>query len=200
MSDSPAQNLFQKHAHFLRKHSFKLLSIGLSLIALVTAFIIHSNAEKSLVNAKAMLQQQQAMNSEADQAATLLNQYLNPYHSLQERKVIAPPHRLQWLEALQANVDENLIPKINFALSPTVPASGETTIYTHETIGMKVTPMRIEFVLLHEGDILRLLNDMHGKAEGLFSVEACELTRSKELSVGTENSQAFLRENFKGSC
>lgn len=200
MNDSPTQNLFEKHAHFLRKHSFKLLSIGLSLMALVTAFMMHRNAEQSLVNAKAMLQQQQTMNSEADQAASILRDYLTAYRSLQERKVIAPPDRLQWLETLQTNVDENLIPRISFVLSPTAPATIENTIYLHETIGVKVTPMRVEFVLLHEGDMLRFLNDMHAHAKGMFSTEACELKRSEEHTVNDDVSQLHSQINYKGYC
>jgi hypothetical protein len=191
-------NLFEKHAYFLRKHSFKFLSIGLSLIALVTAMVVHKSAEQKLTAAKGMLQQQQALNAEADQSATLLNEYLGPYKAFQNRKVIAPPERLQWLETLQAAVDENLIPKLTFVLSPTAAASAENTIYLHETIGVKVTPMRLEFVLMHEGDLLRLLNDLHTQAKGEFSVENCELARNEEYKAAAES--MLSRETFKGAC
>ena len=191
-------NLFEKHAYFLRKHSFKFLSIGVSLIALITAMVIHKSAEQKLSVAKAMLQQQQAMNSEADQSAILLSGYLGPYKAFQHRKVIAPPARLQWLETLQAAVDENLIPKLTFVLSPTAPASAENTIYLHETISVKVTPMRLEFVLMHEGDMLRLLNDLHTQASGEFSVESCELARNEEYKAAAES--MLSRETFKGAC
>ena len=200
MSDLSAQNLFEKRAHLWRKHGFKLLSIGLSLIALVISMIIHNRADQSLTTAKAMLQQQQAMNSDADQSATMLNQYLPSYRALQERKIIAPPQRLQWLETLQTTVSENLIPKMNFVLSPTAPASSSTTIYTHDTIGIKVTPMRIEFTLMHEGDLLRLMNDMHTQSKGLFSAQNCELARNEEQIAASESAPSFSRDTFKGAC
>jgi|GEM_PF-1507114 len=198
MNNFSLANLFATHAYFLRKHSFKFLSIGLSLIALITAMVIHKSAEQNLTVAKGMLQQQQAMNSEADQSDTLLNEYLNPYNTLKNRKVIAPPARLQWLETLQTAVDENLIPKLTFVLSPTAPASAENTIYLHETIGVKVTPMRLEFTLMHEGDLLRLLNDLHTQAKGEFSVESCELARNEEYKAAAES--MLSRETFKGAC
>ncbi len=200
MNDSAGQSLFEKRVHLWRKHGFKLLSIGLSLIALVTASVIHSNADQAFTTAKAMLQQQQAVNSEADQAAIILNQNLTSYHALQARQVIAAPERLQWLEVLQTTVTENLLPKVSFALAPTAPASSTNTIYTDGTIGAKVTPMRLEFTVLHEGDLLRLLNDVHTQANGLFSVESCELGRNEEHNAGEDASSSYVQMNFKGYC
>jgi hypothetical protein len=202
MSNSSVQNFAEKRGqlvHLWRKHGFKLLSIGLSLIALITAWVIHSSAIQSLTTAKGMLQQQQAMNAEAEQSASLLSTYLPLYNNLQKRRVIAPPERLQWLETLQAAVNENLIPKLTFVLSPTTPASSTNTVYTHDTLGVKVTAMRLEFTLLHEGDLLRLLNDMHTQAKGEFSVQNCELTRGEEQGTAADT-LSLARETFKGTC
>ncbi|RYZ88902.1 MAG: hypothetical protein EOO68_25970, partial [Moraxellaceae bacterium] len=129
MSDVKIKIPFEKRGVKLwRKHGFKFLSIGLSLIALITVLVIHSDAKQDLMTAKSTLQQQQAVNADADQSAAVLKKYLPLYNSLQERQVIASPARLQWLETLQADVNDNLIPKMSFVLSQTNPASSTSTI------------------------------------------------------------------------
>jgi hypothetical protein len=203
MSDSPLKDLPAKRTlRVWRKHGLKLLSVGVALIAFTVALFIHNSAKEALFVAKSSLQQQQTSNLEAAQSAELLNQYLMPYRTLQEQGVIAQPARLQWLEALQASVNHNLVPIINFTLLPTAPASVTNTIYLHEILAVKVTPLRVDYTLLHEGDLYRLLKDMQSQSKGLFSAESCEIKRSEEPlgDPQTEAQSLAVQDVFKGYC
>lgn len=203
MSDAPMKDLPAKRTlRIWRKHGLKLLLVGAALITVTVALLIHSNAEQALLLAKSSLQQQQNNNLEAAQSTALLEQYLKPYRTLQRQGVIAQPARLQWLETLQASVNQNLIPTVSFTLSPTAPASATHTMYLHETLAVKVTPLRVDYTLLHEGDLYRLLRDMQSQSKGLFSAENCEIKRSEEQAEDTPtvNQASASQDVFKGYC
>ena len=59
--------------------------------------------------------------------------------------------------------------------------------YYSETVAMRVTPMRIDMELAHEGDFYRLLEGLRESALGVFSIENCKLdwqpNESGELSL-----------------
>ncbi len=185
-----------------RKHGLKLLSIGAALVAFTVAYLVRSNAEQALQMAKAGYQQQQNTNRDAEQSAALLEKYIEPFKALQARQIIGLPQRLQWLETLQATATQLLIPKVDFVLSPTVVADSVVTVYLDDILAVKVTPMRIEFNLAHEGDFLRLVRQMRAKSKGLFSLQACEISRSEVQVSGDTNvkSEAISTGAFKGNC
>ncbi len=176
-------------ASFWRKHGLSFLLAALSLIALIAALLVHSQAQDALQASKNSYQQQQAVNLEAEQAAAVLTEYLPPYKAFQEQGFIGPPQRLQWLETLYASVNHHMLPLTTFTISPTAIANETNTTYVDANLAMKVTPMRIDFSLLHEGDFYHLLTAMQTQAKGLYSAQRCEIRRTDEEAAG-----------FKGQC
>lgn len=188
---------------FWRKHGVNFLLVSLSLLALGIAMLLHSRADGALQIAKSSYQQQQAINAEAEQSAALLNESLPVYKAFQAQGFIGPPQRLQWLEALSEDVSRNLVPLVTFSLSPTTLATATNTTYVSETLVVKVTPMQLDFTLLHEGDFYRLLDKLQAQARGLFSAETCEISRIE--GEAEDDSDKSLSKNrliagFKGQC
>jgi hypothetical protein len=188
---------------FWRKHGLNFLLVSISLLALAIAMLVHSRADGALQIAKSSYQQQQAINSEAEQSAALLTEFLPDYKIFQEQGFIGPPQRLQWLEALNADVSHHLVPLVTFNLAPTAVATPINTSYASETLVLKVTPMQLDFTLLHEGDFYRLLTTLQLQAKGLFSAESCEIHRIEgeaEDETNTSLSKNRLIAGFKGQC
>ncbi|MES2824442.1 MAG: hypothetical protein V4732_12625 [Pseudomonadota bacterium] len=189
---------------FWRKHGLNFLLASISLLALGITTFVHSRAVGALQIAKSSYQQQQqAVNAEAEQSAALLNESLPVYKTFKEQGFIGPPQRLQWLEALNADVSQHLIPLVTFTLSPTTLATATNTTYTSDSLVLKVTPMRLDFTLLHEGDFYRLLHTLRVQAKGLFSAESCEISRidgEAEADTDKSLSKSRLIAGFKGQC
>lgn len=164
---------------FLRRHWLNLGMIALALAALATAFFMHRASQATLNIAQSRYQQQQGLNASAQQAANLLAEFSAAYRQFQAKGVIGQTQRLQWIEALSAGVDQYLVPKVQFTLSPTVPANETNTLYFSDALNVKVTPMRLDFTLLHEGDFYRLMSQFRQQANGLFSVQSCTLRSSQ---------------------
>ncbi len=187
---------------FWRKHGLSLLLAGAALIALSIALLVHSNAEQALLVAKSSYQQQQSINLGAEQSAALLAKYLIPYQALQTQGLIGQPQRLQWIETLRADVNHHLIPAVNFTLSPTVMATETNTTYKNESLIVKITPMRIDFRLLHEGDFYHLISEIQVQSKGLFSAQNCEIRRNEGASaeVSSSSNNSHIAAGFKGQC
>lgn len=184
-----------------RRHWVNMVVAVAGIIALGLALLTHSRAEQALILAKSNYLQQQAINDEAAQSAALLAAYLPFYKQLQEQGIIGQPYRLQWLETLRADVKAQAFPLLSFTLYPTNPASVTNTTYYHDTLLVKVTPMRIDFELLHEGDFHRLLSGMHAHAKGVFSAQNCAIDRREEFVDATNPAiETQARAGFKGHC
>jgi hypothetical protein len=59
--------------------------------------------------------------------------------------------------------------------------------------------MRLDFGLLHEGDLLRLLAGLREEVAGLFGVNGCRLTRrgdTLDAAPGASNLEALCVLNF----
>ncbi|MES2674858.1 MAG: hypothetical protein V4660_11515 [Pseudomonadota bacterium] len=194
---------------FWRKHGLNFLLVSLSLLALGIAMLLHSRADEALQFAKSSYQQQQAINAEAEQSAALLKEFLPVYKTFQEQGFIGPPQRLQWLEALNENVSQHRVPLVTFSLSPTTVGTSTNTTYAPDILILKVTPMRLDFTLLHEGDFYRLLSMLQQRAKGLFSAESCEIHRTEGASdddiLNSSSANTILTKRriiprFKGQC
>jgi hypothetical protein len=182
---------------FLRKHALHFLIAAIALVLFSLALFAHKQAQQTLTEAKNSYAQQQATNQDAEQSAALLNEYLGVYRQLQEQGVIAQPQRLQWLEALKESVIQHTIPALNFILSRSETATETNTVYKHESIAIKVTPLKLELTLLHESDFYRLLNALQVQAKGLFSADKCSITR---MDTGNEYSERRITADFNGRC
>jgi hypothetical protein len=182
---------------FWRKHLLHFLFAIIALVLFSLALLAHKDAEKELASAKNLFAQQQATNLQAEQSAALLDEYLAPYQLLQKKGVIAQPKRLEWLEALTDQINSHLLPLVNFTLSSSENATETNTVYKNETIAVKVTPMKLDFSLLHEGDFYRLFDELHKSAKGLFSAQQCIIERS-ELDKDGKNT--LISADFSGKC
>jgi hypothetical protein len=182
---------------FLRKHALHFLMAAIALVLFSLALFAHKQAQQTLTEAKNSYAQQQATNQDAEQSAALLNEYLVLYKQLQEQGVIAQPQRLQWLEALKSDVIHNALPAVNFILSRSETATETNTVYKHESIAIKVTPLKLELTLLHEGDFYQLLTELQVQAKGLFSADKCSISR---MGTGNEYSERRITADFNGRC
>lgn len=168
--------------NFIRQHGLTTLAFGLSLLVLALALGRLQQVRKDLNQAQGQYRQQLSTQQAADTNAGLLGLYQGPYQGFARRGSIGSPQRLQWVEALSWGVNHLAVPQVRFTLEPTAAA----TLEKHpagQTEGLSLTPMRLDFTLLHEGDFYRLLQDLRGRALGLFSVPSCTLRRKEAGSI-----------------
>lgn len=175
-----------------RKQGLGLTALACALVLLLLAWWTHDVAQQALLEAPIAYSQQQATNMAAEESSRILVENLNYFKNLQEKGVVGDPKRLQWLETLQKLSTDYKLPEIQFSLGITQPVTQENSPYWNPEIAMKMTALRLDFKLLHEGDFYVLVNGLQREAQGLFSVENCTLER--ELNEGRKHT------GLSGSC
>lgn len=116
-----------------------------------------------------------------DEEERIIEQHLPLFVQLYESGILGQEHRLNWLESLRRAGDGIGLPQISYKINaqsvyaPEFPVKlGAFNIYVSE--------MDLTLGLLHEGDLIRLLDALNRTAEGLYSVSRCDASRVNEGS------------------
>lgn len=182
-----------KLPEFWQRHIINIIVISLSLFVFSLSFWFRSQAQDELDSASSLHLQQSQLNLQAEQAAQLLMQYMPRYQALKTQGIIGNPQRLQWLETLQDDIDQQLIPQLGFILSPTEAASEQNNNYYDASVQTKTTRLQLDAALLHEDDFYHLLTALTANAKGLFSAEECTI-------LFDSNNTAASLVNFTSKC
>ena len=95
------------------------------------------------------------------------------FKKLQARGMVGEERRLEWVEQLKAIRDQRKLLELQYEISPrrpldTAPETG-LAYYT--------SAMKLQLKLLHEEDLLRLIDDLHRQASALTQVNNCKVWR-----------------------
>ncbi len=114
-----------------------------------------------------------------DEKERIVEHYYPAFVRLYETGILGEEHRLSWLESLRRAGDKIQLPEIGYRIS-------SQSIYQAEfpidlgAFNIYVSEMDLNLGLLHEGDLLSLLDALNDDAEGLYSVSRCEANRVNE--------------------
>lgn len=162
-----------------KKHILALSAVGVSVVLLALSIYQFLDTHSILENTQRNHSNQQSLNREAFNNKETFESYISPYNDYKKRSIIGSTQRLQWIEILQALAIEYYIPNVQFTLESTTIEEETTSPYWHQDINIQVTPMHLEMRLIHEGDLFRLMSGYLQKAQGMFSIDTCEINRKE---------------------
>lgn len=116
------------------------------------------------------------------------------FAALQARGVVGAENRLEWTELLREIRERRRLPALDYEIAPQRPLdpiSGDLVFLA--------SPMQLNAHLLHEEDLLRLLDDLHRQARPLIRVRECTLERLPRGAVENGGS-AQARANLRAEC
>ncbi len=103
--------------------------------------------------------------------------------------------RLSWLSRLQEIRSDRKLFKLNYDLSPPEVLDPNFSSYTEgSTVAVRTNSMRMALPLLHELDLLMLINDFYDESDNRFVNTSCSIRR---LTSGFE---LGLNQNLEGEC
>lgn len=112
-----------------------------------------------------------------DEEERLIEALTPRYRVLEARGIVGPESRLDWVEALRSASRRLVLPELRYALGtqeqlPVERAAQGAMFGVHRSV------MELHLGLLHEGDLLRLVDLIEAEAQGLFSVSSCQIRRA----------------------
>ncbi len=115
-----------------------------------------------------------------DQEESHIRDYYPGFVELYDRGIIGREHRLNWIEVLRTSGNEIKLPSLDYSIGSQTEYSSEYPI-TMGSYKLFKSTMALSLKLLHEGDLLQLIDRLNNTATGLYSIKECKLSREKEI-------------------
>jgi hypothetical protein len=129
-----------------------------------------------------------------DDSRRALELYLPQYRMFEDRGIVGPERRLDWIETVRRAAQETKLPSFRYQIFAQEPYFVDFLVQTG-AYRAYASEMQVDLGLLHEGDLLSMLADLEARATGLFRVGKCRIRRIAK-SIGRDPT----RSNLIASC
>jgi len=164
---------------------FKLMRWSLAAIAtsvLISGAVLYSSikyADYTLKNRRiAQSQMNNARNSlaMARQDRDNLSDYSKEYDKLEANEIIGDDHRLDWMEGLEKLRRQNLVIDFRYNIAPQKVYAPQPALDSGNFV-IHYSEMKLQFDLLHEGQLLDFFSALNRKIKGHYQLDGCKLQR-----------------------
>ena len=152
-------------------------------------------------NASQQLKQQQNQLREASiryqksgDEKELINRYLDDYLRLQKQGFIGTEPRINWLDGLRVANQQAELFGVGYQIGAQHPYALAAE-YNPGNLAIQQSLMKLNFLLLHEEDLMRFFNILSTKNVGLFHLEQCKLDRLDSNATTTH-----FQPNLRAEC
>jgi hypothetical protein len=126
-----------------------------------------------------------------------LSVYSKEYANLAAGDIIGDDHRLDWMEGLEKLRNQNLVINFSYNITPQKVYTPQPALDSGNFI-IHYSEMKLQFDLLHEGQLLNFFDALHRRIKGHYLLEGCTLQR---VVTGTNTeSGPSVGKNLTGEC
>jgi len=122
----------------------------------------------------------------------LLEQYRNLYSGYKSSGLVGEERRLSWIESLENTNKVLKLPTLTYNLLPQEEFI-RPGLKVKSGVELNGSAMELTMGLLHEEDVLAVLEGLRLSIKNLFTVESCSLSRSSNIGVPLDTKNANLR-------
>jgi hypothetical protein len=173
-----------------------VLGIALVLVGLLAFYAkqYHDEQEQALQAQRSQLNQARQKFLSSGQEREMIVQYLPKYQYLLASGFVGEERRIEWIEALRQIHLQHKLFSIDYNISQQVVAQPS---YLPNLGGfvLHASTMHLDFGMLHEGDLLTLLDNLRAQFN-TFVVRECTITKPSGLKMNTSQ----LTDYLKASC
>jgi hypothetical protein len=169
---------FSSQDFHLMRWSF--IAIGASV--LLSGVILYSSIKYADFTLKNRRVAQSQMNSARNRLAMAredrdnLSDYSKEYDALKANEIIGDDHRLDWMEGLEKLRNQNLVIDFRYNIAPQKTYSPQPAVDSGNFV-IHYSEMKLQFDLLHEGQLLNFFSALNRKIKGHYQLEDCKLQR-----------------------
>lgn len=165
-----------------------IILLGLALmLATALVWITETNKLQTQNRLKdqrnVLLQAEQRYQTSGQEKDTIIK-YLPEYQHLIDIGFIGQEKRLEWVDSLRRIHKDNKLFNIDYSINPQE-VYITTLISNLGTFVLNRSVMKIEMNMLHEGDLLTLIENLIADQASPFIVRDCELTRTGAPKLNT---------------
>ena len=156
-----------------------VLSLAVAAGMVSASFYFRQNMEREYQTNHAEFREASRKYLAVDDEERIIYQFLPEFRRLFEGGLLGRERRLSWLETLRRAGDANGLPQLAYKLDAQRVATPDFSIALGD-YQLYTSAMTLNLGLLHEGDLLQLLQALERYALGQYSIKGCVLKRSGE--------------------
>jgi hypothetical protein len=177
------------------------LAVAIVLLALGAASLVTSgyflDAEKAVQAAtrlsRVAAQQRVSRVSEEERE---IREDLVYYEQMRQRGVVGEQSRLDWIESIARIKNDRKLFEIRYSFEPQKPLDYPGLVATG-TAEFVVSRLKLDMLLLHEGDLLNFLADLQTHIKAQVSVRKCTVSR---IERGAAPAATSLQPRLRAEC
>jgi hypothetical protein len=172
--------------------SAALFALAFALYGLANYYSATQNSKLAFekANLQGVLQQQ----NDAEAALQKIKAFDNKYKHYKENRIIGEEDRLNWIEVMDQISKQHHIPSLQFKVDKRDIADGAEFQLESSELHLYKSKMVMTMDLLHEGDLLTIIQELRKNAHGLFVFDDCTIESTHNIDP------AELLPGAKGSC
>ncbi len=128
----------------------------------------------------------------------IIVRHLPAYSNLERIGFVGEEQRLNWVEGLRLSNQQSQLFGVTYQIGAQQPYPFASELNPGQ-LAIHHALMKINFNLLHEGDLMRLLSTLGKQGAGFFSVNQCQMDRSGTANV-TAGSAVRYQPNLRAEC
>jgi len=132
----------------------------------------------------------------------IIDEFESNFINLVNQGVVGAEDRLSWFETIQNTAKKRGMPSVKYSISKQKALKEKNIQREYRGIDVFKSVMTLDIKMAHEGDLFALLNDLE-KADGLFTVDRCDIEKMSRKTVDSENNMKAYCElgwyTFRGS-
>jgi len=170
--------------HKLDWHYLMPALIAMLIAAIATMLMVyfsyshHTEMQNEYDLEQARYQVMLARFEEANDDRRFLELYSGRFKALETAGVFVAEQRVDWVDSLHSVISAMKLSNVKYEVAPQR-MNSEFIAAGVENIRINESPLKIEMNLLHEQDMLTLLDRLERKLMGQFLIESCEMKRAE---------------------
>jgi len=185
-------------------HLMRWSVLAVCASALIGAIILYSSGEYAQSarndrrNAQNLLDDARNRLAGALQDQENMAIYAGEYGALLERNIIGDDQRLDWMEGLENIRRKNLVTDFRYNIAPQKAFVSQPPIDSGN-FDIHYSEMKLQFDLLHEGQLLNFFDALRTNIKGQYQLEGCSLQRSA-ATIGEDHDTPAAAAYLKAEC
>ncbi|HEY0665568.1 MAG TPA: hypothetical protein VGD24_05850 [Gallionella sp.] len=125
--------------------------------------------------------------------------YARDYAALEKREVLGDERRLDWMEGLDRLSSQPLVIGFTYTIAPQQSFAPQPALDSG-SFDINYSEMKLQFELLHEGQLLDFFTALRQQIRGQYLLEGCSLQRTTTDTGNTAEEPAPSATNVTAEC
>ncbi len=173
-----------------------------SIIVVSVSYYYMDEVDQDQQSAKRAMRIWQTKINSSVENNQIIDEFETNFLKLVNQGVVGAEDRLSWFETIQNTAKKRGMPLVKYSISSQEALTEDNLKYKYAGIDVYKSVMTLDITMAHEGDLFALLNDLE-KADGLYTVDKCDIEKTGRKVVDTDNNMKAYCElgwyTFRGS-